>query len=56
MLNYDCQKLDHDSDKARCSVCGWIHECPAECESYTNFFGKQPYKKTSPIEELSEQN
>ena len=56
MFNYDCSKLDHDEDSARCSVCGWIYDCPAECSEYVNFFGKQPYKKKSPLEEISEQN
>lgn len=55
-LNYDCRKLDHDEDKAHCSVCGWICDCPAECSEYVNFFGKQPYKKKTPLEEISEQN
>lgn len=55
-LNLDCRKLDADEDKAHCSVCGYICDCPAECSEYTNFFGKQPYKKKSPLEEISEQN
>ena len=55
-LNYDCRKLDHDEDSAHCSVCGWIYDCPTGCEEYVNYFGKQPYKKKSPLEEISEQN
>lgn len=55
-LNYDCQKLDHDEDKARCSVCGWIFDCPAECSEYVDYFGRKPNKQKTPLEEISEQN
>lgn len=55
-LNYDCQKLDHDEDKAHCSVCGWIYDCPANCEEYVNYFGKQPNKQKTALEEMLEQN
>ena len=51
-LKLDCQKLDHDEDSARCSVCGWIYDCPTECSEYVNFFGKQPYKNNTEIENL----
>ena len=51
-LNLDCRKLDADEDKAHCSVCGYICDCPAECSEYVNFFGKQPYKKNTEIENL----
>ena len=51
-LNYDCRKLDHDEDSARCSVCGWIYDCPTGCEEYVNYFGQHPYKKNTEIENL----
>lgn len=45
MFNMDCKHIHVDDDSARCSVCGWIFDCPDRCEEYINYSGKQPYKE-----------
>lgn len=43
-IKLDCQHFVGDSDCNRCSVMGYIFDCPVECEDYTDYFGRQPYK------------
>ena len=43
-IKLDCQHFVGDSDCNRCSVMGYIFDCPADCEEYKDFFGNQPYK------------
>ena len=43
-INLDCQHFVGDSDCNRCSVMGYIFDCPADCEEYKDFFGRQPNK------------
>ena len=45
MIRYGCQYYAGDEDCHKCSVCGYIFDCPAECEEYTDYFGNQPYKE-----------
>ena len=50
-VNFDCQKFIGDRDDCnRCSVMGYIFDCPAECEDYTDFFGNKPFVKETEIE------
>lgn len=56
MINYDCQHYSGDEDCHKCSVCGLIFDCPPCCSEYINYFGKQPNKQKTPLEEISEQN
>lgn len=43
-IKLDCQHFVGDSDCNRCSVMGYIFDCPADCEEYKDFFGRQPNK------------
>jgi len=43
-VKLDCQHFVGDSDCNRCSVMGYIFDCPADCEEYKDFFGRQPNK------------
>ncbi len=43
-IKLDCQHFVGDSDCNRCTVMGYIFDCPAECEEYKDFFGRQPNK------------
>lgn len=45
MFNLDCKHIHQDEDSTRCSVCGWIFECPDRCECYKDYFGREPYKE-----------
>lgn len=44
-IKYDCQHFCGDDDCGRCSVCGFIFDCPYDCEEYTDFFGNTPFKE-----------
>ena len=43
-IKLDCQHFVGDSDCNRCSVMGYIFDCPDDCEEYKDFFGRQPNK------------
>lgn len=43
-IKLDCQHFVGDSDCNRCTVMGYIFDCPADCEEYKDFFGRQPNK------------
>jgi hypothetical protein len=43
-IKLDCQHFVGDSDCNRCSIMGYIFDCPADCEEYKDFFGRQPCK------------
>lgn len=45
-VKFDCHNFIGDNDDCnRCSVMGYIFECPDRCEEYTDYFGNQPYKE-----------
>lgn len=44
-VKFDCKHFVGDDDCNKCSVMGYIFECPDRCEEYKDFFGRQPYKE-----------
>lgn len=46
----DCQHNCSDDDCGKCSIMGYIFDCPVECEDYTDFFGNKPFAKETEIE------
>ena len=43
-IKFDCQHNLSDDDCGKCSIMGYIFDCPDDCEEYKDFFGRQPYK------------
>ena len=49
-VKLDCQHNLSDDDCGKCSIMGYIFDCPAECEDYTDFFGNKSFAKETEIE------
>lgn len=45
-IKLDCQHNLSDDDCGKCSIMGYIFECPDYCNEYVDYFGRKPNEHT----------
>ena len=41
-IKFDCQHNLSDDDCGKCSIMGYIFDCPDDCFEYIDWFGNKP--------------